>query len=85
MKVIKFGAEWCNPCKMYDPVFEKVSEQVTGYEFIKVDTEDDPELAAKYEITSIPTTIHLDDDENEIGRIHGALSPAALIKFLEGE
>ena len=42
MKVIKFGAEWCSPCKVYDPVFEQVSKEVTDHEFVKVDIEDDP-------------------------------------------
>lgn len=83
MKVIKFGAEWCSPCKVYDPVFEQVSKEVTDYEFLKVDIEDDPELAGKYKITSVPTTIYLDNNEVEIGRISGALSAANLIKFLE--
>jgi thioredoxin 1 len=85
MKVIKFSAVWCSPCKVYSPVFEAVSKEVEDHTFESVDIEDSPELATKYKITSVPTTIHLDDNGEEIGRVSGALPKNALIAFLEGE
>lgn len=53
--VIDFWAEWCGPCRQFAPVFERVSEKHSDVVFAKVDTEAQPELAAAFEIRSIPT------------------------------
>ncbi|MFI6638472.1 thioredoxin [Streptomyces sp. NPDC050504] len=53
--VIDFWAEWCGPCRQFAPVFERVSEKHGDVVFAKVDTEAQPELAAAFEIRSIPT------------------------------
>ncbi len=53
--LIDFWAEWCGPCKMFGPVFEKSSEKHTDIAFAKVDTEEDQQLAAAFGIQSIPT------------------------------
>lgn len=56
--VCDFYATWCGPCKMLAPVMEKVSEEFSGRaEFIKVDTDECMELAARYGIMSIPLVI----------------------------
>ena len=53
--LIDFWADWCGPCKMFKPIFEKVATQHTDIAFAKVDTEDQRELAAQFGIRSIPT------------------------------
>lgn len=55
--LIDFWAEWCGPCKRFGPIFEKVSEDNPDARFVKVDTEAEEELAAKYGVTSIPTLV----------------------------
>lgn len=53
--IIDFWAEWCGPCKSFAPIYEKVSGQFPNIVFGKIDTEKQPELAAHFEIRSIPT------------------------------
>ena len=53
--LIDFWADWCGPCKMFGPIFEKVSEQFPDLVFAKVDTEAEQQLAGTFNIMSIPT------------------------------
>lgn len=53
--LIDFWAEWCGPCKMFGPVFKKSSENNPDIAHVKVNTEEDQQMAAAFGIQSIPT------------------------------
>ena len=53
--LVDFWAGWCGPCMRFAPIYEEASERHDDVVFAKVDTEDQQELAAGLEITSIPT------------------------------
>ena len=53
--MIDFWAPWCGPCKSFAPIYEAVSEKHDDVVFAKVNTEDEQELAASFQIRSIPT------------------------------
>ncbi len=53
--IVDFWAPWCGPCRMFAPTFEAVSEQYPNVVFAKLNTEDQQELAAEFNIRSIPT------------------------------
>ncbi len=53
--VVDFWAPWCGPCKSFAPTYEKVSEDHPTIVFAKINTEDEQEIAAHFQIRSIPT------------------------------
>ena len=75
--LIDFWAAWCGPCRQFGPIFERVSERHPDAAFVKVDTEAEPELAARYGVTSIPTLVVYRDGVPVFGQA-GALPEPAL-------
>jgi len=55
--VIDFWATWCGPCRMMSPVIEGLSEKRPDLKFYKVNVDEQPQLAARFGITSIPTML----------------------------
>jgi thioredoxin 1 len=53
--IVDFWAPWCGPCRSFAPVFEKVSEDHADIVFAKVNTENEQQIAAHFQIRSIPT------------------------------
>lgn len=82
MVLVDFWAEWCGPCKMFGPVYEKVSEQYPDAVFAKVDTEAEPELAQYFNVRSIPTLM-IFRDQIGIFSQPGALPEPALTSLVE--
>jgi thioredoxin 1 len=80
-KVIRFTADWCGPCKMYAPIFERVKALVEGWEFEAINVDEDADLAAKYQIRNIPATIIKINDE-VVDRVIGVMTEDQLVKKL---
>jgi thioredoxin 1 len=53
--IVDFWAVWCGPCKRFAPIFDSVAAKHPNVKFIKVNTDEQPELAASFEVRSIPT------------------------------
>ena len=80
MKSVKyFSAVWCGPCKTFKPIMEEISSVGHNVQFIDVDTDSD--LASKYGIRSVPTTV-IEDNGVEINRIVGASSKQVILENL---
>jgi len=79
--LIDFWAEWCGPCRQFGPVFERVSEANPDARFVKVDTEAEPQLAARYGVSSIPMLVIYRDGIPVFGQ-PGALPQPALEDLL---
>ena len=60
---VDFYADWCGPCKMVGPVLEEISKDYTDIKFVKVNVDDNPEIAQQYGIMSIPTMIGFKNGE----------------------
>ena len=64
IEVIKFGADWCGPCKMFAPILEKINQNYdsnpeSNIDIKSIDIDVDPELASQYNIRSVPTTVFI--------------------------
>src|SRR5215469_1373238 len=81
--LVDFWAPWCGPCRMMAPVLERTSQdRATTLQVAKVNTDEQQELAGRFNIRSIPTLI-LFRDGRELARQSGALDGGTLARWLD--
>ena len=59
--LLDFFATWCGPCRMLAPVLDQIDKEASDIKVVKVDVDEEPELAAKYEVMSVPTLFAFKD------------------------
>ncbi len=85
IRVIKFGADWCQPCRLMKPtitkLIEKYNTEDSGLVIEEIDVDMDPDSASKYGIRNIPTTIFFLDDEI-VNRKVGVISESQIEEII---
>lgn len=79
--LVDFWASWCGPCKMVSPIVDEISEELSDVKIAKVNVDEQPEIAQKYRIMSIPTLIVFEKGEI-IDKSVGAKSKKAILNML---
>jgi thioredoxin 1 len=80
--IVDFWAEWCGPCKMIAPILEEIAtEQAGKLKVAKLNVDDSPEVAQRFQVMSIPTLIVFRDGE-PAKRLIGAKGKAQLLDEL---
>lgn len=82
VSVVDFNATWCGPCKMLGPVMEKLSGEIAGVKFYAMDVDENPDIAEKFGIMSIPYVAVFKDGEKVDQQI-GFIPEAAMRSFIE--
>jgi len=77
LKVTKFSAAWCGPCKVLAPIFEQVKSEVSDVAFQEVDVDAESSLAIQYKVRGVPTIV-IEKDGQEVKRIVGGTTQALL-------
>lgn len=83
MKVFKFYAEWCGPCKGLSMVIKAAQDKI-DIPIESVNIDENIFMTQDFQVRSVPTMILVDDDEKEIRRIVGVVNEEKLLEFLKG-
>lgn len=85
LAIIDFWAPWCGPCKMLGPIFEEVAADYDGkVDFIKIDVDENPDVAAQFSVMSIPALFIVKGDEI-LDQSMGAMTKDQLKEFIDAQ
>ena len=63
LKVIKFKAEWCGPCKQLEKVFQELLPNLQSVEYLNIDVDQVPQAALDYNVSALPTVLFIKDGQ----------------------
>ena len=80
--LVDFYADWCGPCKMLSPILEELDNEFSDINFIKVNVDENMDLADRYTIMSIPT-VYIFKDGALINQMQGYRDKSGVKAFIE--
>lgn len=85
MQIFYFTADWCNPCKQIRPIIDKMIREGLSTKIQMIDVDSEIELVKKYNISSVPTFIKIDNSGIEQKRVSGKKTRSELEEFINNE
>jgi len=79
--LVDFWAAWCGPCRMLSPVLDEVAQEREDVKICKINVDEEPELAAQYEVMSIPTLMVFENGQ-VVKKALGALPKHQVLQML---
>ncbi|WP_185984039.1 thioredoxin [Aureimonas mangrovi] len=79
--VVDFWAEWCGPCKMIAPSLEEISQEMPNVDVVKINIDENPDLAAQFGVRSIPTLMLFKDGQQASVQV-GAAPKSKLVSWI---
>lgn len=79
--LIDFFADWCGPCRMVSPIVDAIADERADIKVVKINVDDEPELASRFGVMSIPTLVVIDGGR-EVNRLLGARPKEAILAAL---
>ena len=80
--LVDFWASWCGPCKMIGPIIDQIADERNDVKVCKINVDEEPELAAKFKVMSIPTLVVFKDGQVATQSL-GAKPKAAILALLD--
>ena len=80
--LVDFWASWCGPCKMIGPIIDQIADEKDDVKVCKINVDEEPELATKFKVMSIPTLLVFKDGQ-VVNQSLGAKPKAAILAMLD--
>ena len=80
--LLDFWAAWCGPCKMVSPLVDEIALENADIKVGKINVDEQPELATKFGVMSIPTLVVIENGK-EVNRSIGAMPKASILKLVK--
>ena len=80
--LVDFWAAWCGPCRMLSPVVDEVAAELSGVKVGKVNIDEQPDLAAQFDVMSIPTLVVFKDGK-AVNQSVGVIPKEAILKMMK--
>ena len=80
--LLDFYADWCGPCRMVSPLVDEIAEENPSYLVGKINVDDEPEMAAEFVVSSIPTLVVMKNGEIK-SQVSGARPKPQILAMLE--
>ena len=80
--VVDFFADWCGPCRKMGPILEEVETELTNVKFAKINTDNNLDVARKYQVSGLPTLMVFKNGE-PVERLVGLMPKSSIITNIE--